>query len=78
MPPEREDRVLDHTRVRLKKIVSQNEESIRKLLTESSSTPAIDQAKGLEKSFKRKQVALKFKQDFGSVASVVEEEIKVT
>lgn len=56
--------MLDHTRVRLKKIVLQNEENIRKLLAESSSTPAID------------QVATKFKQDFGSVASVVEEEIK--
>ncbi|CAJ1436061.1 unnamed protein product [Effrenium voratum] len=65
VPPEREDRVLDQTRVRLKRIVAEAEENLRKMLAESSSTPAID------------AVAARFKQDFGPVASVVEEEIKV-
>eukprot|EP00434_Breviolum_minutum_P020481 symbB.v1.2.018058.t1/scaffold1398.1/size121478/1 len=65
VPPEREDRVLDQTRIRLKRIVAEAEENIRKMLAESSSTPSID------------AVSSRFKHDFGPVASVVEEEIKV-
>lgn len=65
VPPEREDRVLDQTRIRLKRIVAEAEETIRKMLAESSSTPSID------------AVAARFKRDFGPVASVVEEELKV-
>lgn len=65
VPPEREDRVLDQTRIRLKRIVAEAEENIRKMLAESSSTPSID------------AVVARFKRDFGPVVSVVEEELKV-
>jgi len=65
VPPEREDRVLDQTRLRLKRIVAEAEESLRKALAESSTTPAID------------AVAARYHSEFGPVASPVEEEIKV-
>jgi len=65
VPQEREDRVVDQTRLRLKRLCVQAEDRIRKLLAEASSTPMID------------AVSARLDKEFGPLQSVVTEEIKV-